>query len=117
MAKPDTTHTNSKAANLARLLDSQFAIPGTNIRFGLDAILGLIPGIGDFITAGFSLFILAEAHRRGVSNRVLARMLVNIGLDWLIGLVPLFGDVADVFFKANLKNVELLERELAKKQL
>lgn len=102
----------SHAAKLATLLDSQFAIPGTNIRFGLDGLLGLIPGIGDTIALGLALVIVAEAVSRGVRKGVIAHMLFNVGLDWLVGLIPLLGDVFDVAFKANLRNLRLLENEL-----
>lgn len=102
----------SHAAKLATLLDSQFVIPGTKIRFGLDGLLGLVPGIGDTIALGLSLLIVVEAIRRGVRRRVIARMLFNVGIDWLIGLIPVLGDVFDVAFKANLLNLRLLEAEL-----
>ncbi|MCL4221530.1 MAG: DUF4112 domain-containing protein [Phycisphaerales bacterium] len=103
---------SSHAARLATLLDSQFVIPGTNIRFGIDGLLGLIPGIGDTIAMVLSLIIVAEAVSRRVRKRVIALMLGTIALDWLIGLVPLVGDVFDVAYKANLRNLRLLEEEL-----
>lgn len=102
----------SSAARLATLLDSQFAIPGTNFRFGLDGLLGLIPGIGDTIATGLSLIIVAEAMSRGLRKRVIALMLGNIALDWLIGLIPIVGDIFDIMYKANLRNLRLLEGEL-----
>jgi hypothetical protein len=106
----------SRAATLARLLDSRFRIPGTKIRFGVDALLGLVPVVGDSISLVLSCLIVLEAVSRGVSRGVLMRMLANVGVDWLIGLVPLVGDVFDVWFKANLRNLVLLERELARRR-
>ena len=93
---------------LARLMDSAFEIPGLRLRFGLDAILGLLPGIGDLAASFVSLYILQEAQRRGVSRVTLTRMSFNILIDWLVGSVPLLGDAFDVVWKSNLKNVELL---------
>lgn len=103
----------SRAARLARLLDSQFRIPGTDYRIGLDGIVGIIPGIGDTVTTALSLIIIAEAVHLGVSKPTLAKMLGNVAIDWLVGLVPVAGDVFDIMYKANLRNVDLLERELA----
>lgn len=93
---------------LATLMDSIFEIPGIRLRFGLDAILGLIPGLGDFATSFVTLYILQEAHRRGVSRLTLARMGFNILIDWLVGTVPLVGDLFDIGWKSNNKNVALL---------
>jgi hypothetical protein len=95
---------------LARLMDSVFSIPGTRIRFGLDAIIGLIPGLGDTLTSFVSLYILKFASRCGVPRVTLVRMSMNIAIDYVAGSVPLVGDVFDVCWKANLKNVELLQR-------
>ena len=94
----------------AVLLDSAFAIPGIPIRFGLDALVGLLPGIGDLATPAFTVLLLGTAVRMRVPGVVLTRMVMNAGLDALIGLVPIAGDIADVGWKANLRNVELLER-------
>ncbi len=95
---------------LARWMDSLFEIPGLKVRFGLDAILGLIPGFGDFATSIVSLYILQAAGQRGVSRLTLMRMGFNILIDWLIGSIPVLGDVFDVYWKANQRNVELLQR-------
>lgn len=97
---------------IARLLDAQFGIPGTRWRFGADSLLGLVPGLGDAATALVSLYILVEAHRLGVRPSILARMGWNVALDLGVGAVPLLGDVFDFFWKSNLKNIELLERDL-----
>ena len=94
----------------AVLLDSAFRIPGTRIRFGLDAIIGLIPGVGDISTPAFAGLLLLQAVRMRLPIVVQARMVLNAALDMLLGLVPILGDVADVGWKANLRNLALLER-------
>jgi hypothetical protein len=94
----------------AVLLDSAFRIPGTGIRFGLDAIVGLIPGIGDVSTPAFAALLILQAARMRLPLVVQARMVLNAGLDMLLGLVPILGDVADIGWKANLRNLALLER-------
>jgi hypothetical protein len=94
----------------AVLLDSVFRVPGTNIRFGLDAIVGLIPGIGDISTPAFAVLLLLQAVRMRLPVVVQARMVLNATIDMLIGLVPILGDLADVGWKANLRNLALLER-------
>lgn len=96
----------------ARLLDSAFVVPGTRIRFGLDALLGLIPGLGDVIAAALAGAIVLAAARRGAPGPVLVRMLANIGIDTLVGEIPLLGDVFDVGWRANQRNVALLELHL-----
>lgn len=94
----------------AVLLDSAFRIPGTGIRFGLDAIIGLIPGVGDISTPAFAALLLMQAVRMRLPVVVQARMVLNAAFDMLIGLVPILGDLADIGWKANLKNLALLER-------
>jgi hypothetical protein len=94
----------------AVLLDSAFRLPGTQMRFGLDPIVGLLPGAGDLVTAFFSVMILLHSVRLKVPKVVIARMLLNTGLDLLVGAVPLLGDLFDAGFKANLRNLVLLER-------
>lgn len=98
---------------LARLLDARIGIPGTPLRFGADSLLGLVPGLGDAATALVSLYIIAEAHRLGASQATLARMVWNVLVDTGLGAVPVLGDVFDLFWKANMKNIVLLEKELA----
>ena len=94
----------------AVLLDSIFVIPGTRVRFGLDAIVGLVPGLGDVVAPVFTIAVLATGLRMRVPAVVLARMVLNAGIDMLIGLVPVLGDLADIAWKADLRNVALLER-------
>jgi hypothetical protein len=94
----------------ARLLDSQFRIPGTRLTFGLDPIIGLIPGVGDLVGPLFGLVVIAHAWKMGVPKLIMARMVINAGLDALLGIFPLIGDTVDLFWKANLSSVQLLER-------
>ena len=94
----------------AVLLDSAFQVPGTKLRFGLDPIVGLIPGAGDIVTGFFSVMILLHAVRLRIPKVVIARMMGNAGLDLLAGAVPLLGDLFDAGYKANLRNLVLLER-------
>ena len=107
----DTTSLERVRA-LARLLDSAVRIPGTNIRFGADSIIGLIPGLGDMAGTVLSGYIVLVATRLGVPPSVVTRMLLNIGVDTLAGSVPLVGDLFDVGWKANQKNVALIERHV-----
>lgn len=97
---------------LARLLDSQFRIPGTKIRFGLDSIFGLVPVAGDTVTAAMAAYIIFEAFRIGVSRTIIMRMLGNLVIDWVVGSIPIVGDLFDLGFKANQRNIKLMERDL-----
>jgi len=102
---------------LARIMDSAFQIPGTNIRMGVDALLGLLPGIGDAISASISSYLIWEAKQLGVSKLVLARMAGNVAIDTVIGAVPFAGDIFDVAYKANVKNIALLKKHVEKQGL
>jgi hypothetical protein len=95
--------------DLARVLDEAIRIPGTNIRIGLDAILGLIPGGGDVAGGLFSAVIMMQAARAGAPTAVLARMLGNVVIDTVIGSIPLIGDLFDFAWRANTRNVRLFE--------
>ena len=97
---------------LARLLDSAIAIPGTNFRVGLDALIGLVPGLGDFAGAAMSGYIVLAAARMGVPKPVLARMIVNVAIDGVVGSVPLIGDLFDAGWRANTRNTALIDRHL-----
>jgi hypothetical protein len=99
--------------SLQQLLDSAFRVPGTNIRFGWDPIVGMVPWIGDVLTAIFSCAIILQAHRMRVPRVVQLRMVMNVAIDVVIGVIPVLGDVADVFWKSNAKNFALLERHAA----
>jgi hypothetical protein len=94
---------------LSRLLDEAFRIPGTSIRLGLDSIIGLVPGLGDLLTAALSVYIVREAARMGVPRATLVRMLANVGIDLAAGTIPVVGDLIDVAWKANVMNIDLLE--------
>jgi hypothetical protein len=97
---------------LARWMDSVFRIPGLGLRFGLDAILGLIPGAGDFATSLVSIYIFTAANRFGVSRITLVRMALNIVIDLVVGAIPFVGDAFDLYWKSNQRNVELLRRHV-----
>ncbi len=97
---------------LAHWMDSRFRIPGTGIRFGLDSLVGLIPGLGDGAAFVPSAYLVWRAHRLGAPTGLLAAMAGNVLVDLVVGAVPLVGDLFDVGFKANRRNVELLRRHL-----
>lgn len=94
----------------ASLLDSRFRVPGTNIRFGLDPILSLIPGLGDLASPVFTAALLAQVFRQRVPKVVVMRMLLNALIDAAIGAIPVAGQLGDIFFRANVRNLALLER-------
>ena len=100
--------------NLANWMDAGYRVPGLGIRFGWDGILGLVPVVGDLLSAFPALWILTEAHRMGARTGTLVRMGANVGIDVVVGAVPLLGDMFDVAFKANRRNVDLLRRDMAK---
>jgi hypothetical protein len=101
---------------LARLMDDNFRIPGTTLRFGWDFVLGLFPALGDVLTSAVSLLIVHHAWQTGASRLTLARMLANVGIDFVAGAVPFLGDLFDFAFKANRRNAGLLERHLQKQR-
>ena len=97
---------------LATLMDTAFLVPGTQIRFGLDALIGLVPGIGDAVTTLISLYIVSEARALGAPPLLIARMIANVALDGFVGAIPLAGDAFDVAFRANRRNMALLRAHL-----
>jgi hypothetical protein len=97
---------------LSYLLDNSIPIPGTPFRIGLDSIIGLIPGVGDLVGGAFSLYIILEAAKLGAARSLLARMGWNVAIDVLVGAVPLLGDLFDAGWKANVRNLALLERQV-----
>lgn len=109
---PEHAAALSRLRGLSRLLDNAFRIPIIGYRIGLDPILGLIPGVGDALTLLPAGYIVFEAYRLGVPKATLLRMLANVGLEALVGTVPLLGDVFDATFKANARNMALLEPHL-----
>lgn len=106
--------TLAELEQLARNLDSRWHIPGTGIRFGLDAVAGLIPGVGDVAAALVSGHIILHGWRAGAPGHVIARMIGNVALDTVVGSVPVLGSVFDVYYKANNRNVRLLRRHFDK---
>jgi hypothetical protein len=94
--------------DLSRYLDGLFRIPGTGWRFGLDAIIGLVPNVGDTLTSLASFYILFAGVRYGVPKITLLRMAFNIGLDYLVGSIPFVGDAFDIFWRANKQNMDLI---------
>lgn len=95
---------------LAELMDGQFRIPGTDVEFGFDAIIGLVPVVGDLVCGAFSLWLIREAQQLGVPKWLVAQMLWNVAVEVSVGAVPLIGDAFDVAWKANRKNIALLTR-------
>jgi hypothetical protein len=115
--KQDTTRRSRSSVEriavarfLAELLDQRFTIPGTSIRFGLDPLLGLIPGIGDAIAnlAGSAILLIAAQYR--LPKIILLRMGLNVAFNALIGAIPVVGDIFSIWFRSNVKNAQLLER-------
>lgn len=109
-----TNQSVERARLLARALDSAVRIPGTNVRFGLDALLGLVPGLGDVTGAAMGGYLVLLGSRMGVPKPVLARMVMNVALDTIAGVIPVAGDLFDVAWKANTRNMALLERYIEK---
>jgi len=106
--KRSTVEIEQGLDNLALYLDGLFRIPGTGWRFGLDAIIGLIPNVGDTITSLASFYILVAGVRYGVPKITLLRMAFNIGLDYVVGSIPFIGDAFDFFWKSNQQNMNLI---------
>ena len=94
--------------SFSKLLDAKFRIPGTNVRFGVDFLLGLVPGLGDAMSLGLSAILIATMAKNGASLRLVLRMLGNVVLDAIVGSVPLAGNLFDLFFRANTRNVQLM---------
>jgi hypothetical protein len=94
---------------LSRLLDTWFRVPGTNIRFGLDGIIGFVPGVGDFLAGAASCIIVLAAYVRGVPMVTVARMVANVAIEVVVGMVPVLGNLFDIGWRANRRNYHLLE--------
>ena len=103
--------------SLSRYLDGLFRVPGTGWRFGLDALIGLIPNAGDSMTALLSFYILIAGARYGVPKITLVRMAFNIGLDYVVGMIPFFGDFFDFFWKSNKRNMDLIRERATGKNV
>ena len=110
----ETGQSVARLEALARLMDGAFVLPGTNIRMGLDAIIGLIPVAGDVIAGLISTYLIWEARQLGAPKWLIARMMGNTLLDTMVGSVPVVGDAFDVMFRANMKNMALLRPHVEK---
>lgn len=112
---PDTVDEAAiqRMQTVAKVLDEGMRVPGTNFRFGIDPIVGILPGAGDMVTAGVSLYIVVEAARLGVSQSTLVKMLASIAVDTVGGSVPVIGVVFDAFWKSNKWNVQMALEDLA----
>jgi hypothetical protein len=113
MNRPAARRTEARLADaelLAWLLDNSIPIPGTGRRIGLDAVIGLVPGLGDVLSGGLGLLVVARGVQRGLPSIVVARMLANVALDFVIGAIPVIGDAFDLWYKSNARNVALLRR-------
>lgn len=102
----------ARLRRLAWLIDGALRLPGTRFRFGLNSLIGLTPAAGDALLALISLYIVYEAARLGMPRAQLWRMLGNVGIEAVLGAVPLLGDALDVVFKANLRNLAIVEEHL-----
>lgn len=111
-AAPSTDAALRRLQTVANLLDSAFVIPGTKQRVGIDAIIGLVPGLGDIATTLLSSYIIWEARNLGVSRWALARMMANLGIHAAVGSLPLVGDLFDAFFRVNQRNMRILRSQL-----
>ena len=101
---------------LSKNLDESFTIPGTNVKFGMDAILGLVPGGGDLVSGIFSLYMLRAAIKMNLPKRAILSMLANLVLDTTIGIIPVAGDIFDIFWKSNKRNMNIIDKYTANLQ-
>lgn len=106
------TRSLDRLRRLGYLLDNSIPVPGTGFRFGLDSVIGLVPGVGDVVAGVLSLYIVLEAARLGVPRSLLVRMGYNVAVDALVGSVPLLGDLFDAGYKANLRNLALVQEHV-----
>ena len=104
--------TQQRLRRIAKLMDSQIRVPVLGFRFGADAILGLVPGIGDAITGLIGAYLIYEAQQLGIPRSALVRMIANIAFDTAIGAIPVAGDIWDFFFRANDRNMQILARHI-----
>ena len=109
---PQTSNAYLRIQRISKFLDNAIVIPGTSYRVGVDPLLGLFPGVGDYFGAFLSGYIVLEAAKIGASRVTLIRMIVNVVIDTIVGLVPGMGDIFDVFWKANARNMMLLQKQL-----
>jgi hypothetical protein len=112
---PSQADSVARVTAVAKFLDSAFVIPGINRRFGMDAVIGLVPGIGDLLSALLASYIIWEARQLGLPRWKIARMVANVAFDTALGAIPIAGDVFDVFFKANQRNVRIIQDHIGRK--
>jgi len=114
--RPDaaTEQSVARLEAVAKVMDGVLTVPGTNIRLGVDALIGLVPGIGDVISGVISSYLIWEARKLGAPRWLIGRMMANTLLDTTVGAIPILGDAFDVMFRANMKNMALLRRHMAK---
>jgi hypothetical protein len=112
IGRRDQADAIARVTMVARLLDSAFFVPGINRRVGFDSVIGLVPGIGDAISAVLASYIIWEARQLGLPRWKIARMIGNVAVDTAIGAIPLAGDVFDVFFKSNERNLRIIHEHL-----
>lgn len=112
MTISDRLKTLNRIRRISRLMDTAIGIPGTKFRIGLDPIVGLLPGAGDLLTTGLSVYVLFLAARFQLPGTLMRSMVLNVALETVLGSVPLVGDVFDAFFKANIRNLAILEQHL-----
>lgn len=110
----DPQSVRQRVEAMEKLLERLFVIPGINRPVGLDAIIGLVPVVGDVAAAALGAYIMWEAKNLGMPKWKMARLAGNVGADWLIGLIPFVGDVTDVFFRSNSRNLKIIKRHLDK---
>lgn len=110
----DPASVRQRVEAMEKLLERIFVIPGLNRPVGLDAVIGLVPVVGDVAAAAMGAYILWEARNLGMPKWKMARLAGNVGLDWLIGLIPIVGDASDVFFRSNSRNLRIIKRHLDK---
>ncbi len=109
MTSNNTTPDLKWVRRISKLLDSKFTIPSTNIKFGLDPIFSIIPGLGDLGTFAVSLLLINTIRKNGASGNVVTKMLINSSVDAIIGSIPLLGTIFDVFYRSNERNLRLME--------
>lgn len=108
----DRSRSLGEVEMLAWLLDNSIPVPGTGRRFGIDAVIGFVPVLGDLVSGGLSLFVVWRASRMGLPRIVVARMLANSAIDIVVGAIPVLGDAFDLWFKANTRNLGIMRRHL-----
>jgi NAD/NADP transhydrogenase beta subunit len=109
---PDYARELDEVRRLAKLLDTRWKIPGIGVRFGIDPVLGLIPGAGDLVAGAISTYVIVKAHRLGAPKSMLVKMAGNVAVDTVVGAVPILGSVFDLFYKASTRNLRLLQTHL-----